>query len=178
MIKSAVISQYLKKVEAKMPDGLGKALLEEHLHLEPVLSPSAVSHTYDWKIDNFKNWHENQPKKVTTSQFITTGTENQSVHFKMWLLSNGLDPLTGRVNLTLHLQYASKKFLKLVPVEVLISVIDENGVKRHTQGRDSGLCTSQPTICYHCFSSLFRIHHVSHLHSTKPHGGSLLLPNP
>ncbi|KAH9399436.1 hypothetical protein TYRP_017848 [Tyrophagus putrescentiae] len=60
-------------------------------------------------------------------------TGSSSTKFQMKLYSRGLDKDLGRVNLSLYFECFTKKLFKLVPIEVKVSVIDENDIKRYTQ---------------------------------------------
>lgn len=95
---------------------------------------NSVSYEFFWRIENFKDWHQNEAKKSLISPLMFSPTEKSSTKFQMKLNSHGLDKESGRVNLSLYFKCFTKT-LKLVPIEVKISVVDEKNIKRHTQGK-------------------------------------------
>lgn len=100
-----------------------------------VLSPSgsnSQSYEFFWRIENFKDWHKNVAKSIS-SPLMFSPTGSSSTKFQMKLYSRGLNKDLGRVNLSLYFECFTKKLFKLVPIEVKVSVIDENDIKRYTQ---------------------------------------------
>ena len=91
---------------------------------------------YTWLVEQFKDWHQNKRGAYLDSTKIESRETNARPGCRFWmrLLSDGIEPDTGRVNLKLFVAYHSRRWFTEVPLRMKTAVLDENGIHRHTHG--------------------------------------------